>query len=87
MQKQQAYNSYDLIWNPDRTFSLRSEYRILYHGKLKDCVTYMVNRLDFNIDEIIAAIDQMETEIYTRAHFGIFKTFIFADTGNQKGVA
>jgi hypothetical protein len=80
--------SYDLIRHMGGNFSLIGADGTLFsHGSLNVVVKYMVANLDFDIDQIEYAVEQLEDNDHLRAHFGCYRKFIFTDTPMMQGVA
>lgn len=49
-----------------------------YHGTSDDVINFMINKLKFDLNEVIYALDQADLVGNNAAHFGIFKTFIYS---------
>lgn len=84
--------SYDMVMRPDESWVIRAGEKSLYSGTMREVVTFMVQRLGFDIDEIEVAIEEVGKHLkngHDGAHFGMHKRFIFTQQYNQqeKGIA
>jgi hypothetical protein len=82
------HTDYDLVMNISGSWTLKGSDTILFYGTLKEVVTHMVRKCNFELSEIKFALEDMEVKGHTRAHFGMFKSLIFtADADTLTGVA
>ena len=80
----ETYNSsgYDL-YRPDENtdhWVFDDRNNIVYRGKLKEVVQYMVQRFDFYLDDVLDGLDLLANNVDRGdncIHYGVYKTAIF----------
>lgn len=82
------HSSYDLIQNIDGTFTLKGSKNPLFRGDLKSVFRVMTKIFNISIEQIEIAVEEMDKNDHTRAHFSSFGTFIFSeDASTMSGAA
>jgi hypothetical protein len=71
-----ALNSYDL-YEPFHNIWVIDCKSGKFYGNLREVLSYMINKLNFDLHEIEDALLQMTQREHNAAHFGTFKAFLF----------